>query len=1054
MSIVNFSVNNSVLVNMSMIVLLVLGVYTLATMPKEEMPALDMGAFYILVRYQGVAPLEMEKLIVKKIEDEIADVDDIDYITASASEGLATFFISMLPDADVDQAWNDINTELDKISDLPEDADDPVIFRIRMREVNDICNISVGGDFSDNAIREIAEDFREVLLDVDYVSKVTISGTREREIWVESKIRTLDSLGLSLDDLINAIRLRNLNAPGGTIRSDRLEFIIRTSGEFDDTREIEELIVRMDENGRAIRLKDVAEVNDTLEKQQLIGKLNGKPCVNLLVYKRAEGNIISVMNNIRASAKNFQGKIPGLMVEIRNDGSINVKNSMNTLGQNAVIGMVLVFGVLWLFIGWRNALFAAWGIPFTFLVTFFLMHQFDVTLNNLSLFALILVLGMIVDDAIVVLENVHRYNEKGLPLKQAVIKGTKEILWPVTAAVATTVGAFMPMLMMAGNMGKFMRVFPIVVSLALAASLFECLVMLPSHIKELGQELAKKEQKRHRLYEWLVRNYRKAITWALRHRFITVFLVILAFIASGMIVALQLVRFEFFPSRTPRTIAINIQTPTGTNLDKTNEVVSKIEQYIMGMDKKSDIDAVVTTVGHYEKQHRYHVATSNAEIRVDFIEADEMTYSHEAIKSDIRRFIDNLPGVYTYNISESRHGPPTGADVEIRVKGENLDQLEAIGQMIIAELGKIPGVSDLESSFQPGKKEIQIKPRYDMLGLYGITVSQISSLVNTAAYGAKVSKYRGHGLDEYDIVVRVKEEQIDDVEELKDLKIRCCNGKLVPLKDVADFVLTTGYESIDHRDKKRLLTVSGSTTYFTENGVRRKRTPNEITDILRGNPIKGLPGVLADFEARFPGNFIEYGGQAEQQQETYNSLYLAFGVALLLVFTILAAQFKSYVQPLIVMGTIPFAFIGVIFGLMVTGLPFSMMTLISVVALAGVVVNDSLVLVDFVNRERERGVDRWNSLINAGCIRLRPILLTTFTTIAGFMPIILSTASATQDWKPMAVSIAFGLAFATTLTLFVIPAIYSIVDSLFGCMRLTRFSCHVPFKEAIKKNNT
>lgn len=1052
MSIAKFSVNNSKLINMIMIIVFIFGIYTMIDIPKEEMPAVDFGAFYILINYRGVSPAEMENFIVKKIEDEIDDLENIDYYQSSCESGRATIFIIMEPNADIDRAWNDLNTEMDKVYGLPEGADDPIIIRLNMREVNEMCTVVLGGDFSPNSIREIAEDYRDEIMHLNYISKVEIAGTRDREIWVENNTSKLDQYGITLNDIYRAINLRNKNVPGGTLKFGRAEFLVRTVGEFGQVEEINDVIIKMDKNGRAIRIKDVAVVKDTLQKSSTIGKLNGVRAVNVNIFKKVDGNIIKVMDNVREKSKEFQERIPGLLFEVRNDGSIDVQNSISTLSQNALFGIILVFFTLLIFIGWRNALFAAWGIPFSFMLTFILMRQFDITMNNLSLFSLILVIGMIVDDAIIVLENIHRYREMGLSRKDAAIKGTQEIMWPVISAVATTIAAFLPMLLMKGMMGKFMRVFPIVVALALTASLIECLLILPSHTADLGDKKKMNIKKEpHKLHDWLIKWYRKFIKKALGHRLITVIVVVVALFAAISSVALHLVKFQFFPQHSSSTMVLNLETPVGTNLEKTNEMVSKIEDYIRNMKENSDVEAIVSTVGQYTESHRRNVETSNAEIKIDLLNTDDMTYSHSQIKQSIREYLDNLAGLFSYKFFEGeKGGPPTGNDIELRIKGDNFERLEYIANYITEKLEKYPGVADLETNTDDGKKEIKIIPHHDKLGLYNLTVNDISSLISTASYGAVVSKFRGAEMDEYDIIVRVEEEQIDDLSDLGDLKIRTMTGDMIPIKELADFVISSGYSTIQHYNGKRVLTITGSVSPYMENEEKKIRTPDEVTNYLRGNKLTGQKGILENFKDKFPDYQLEYGGTAEQQSEVYGSLYFALGIALLLIFTILATQFNSYVQPFIVMLTIPFAIIGVIFGLVITGLPFSMMTMIAVVALAGIVVNDSLVVVDFVNRERERGIDRWNSLINAGTIRLRPILMTTVTTIAGFMPIILSTASATQDWKPMAVSIAFGLAFATLLTLIVIPVIYSLVDSMFGKMGITRFKTHKSFKECVK----
>lgn len=1051
MSLAKFSVENGVLINMIMIIVFILGVMTMINMPKEEAPAVDFGAFYIMVNYRGVSPAEMEELVVKKIEDAISDLADVDFINSTASEGRAIIYIQMDVNADIDEAWNNLNTEMDKLNDLPADADDPYLLQLKMREVNEMCTVALGGDLSDNALRELADDFKEEILNVEYVSKVEIAGTRARQIWIDANIQKLSEYGLTLNDLSTAVRMRNLNAPGGSIKVGYADFLIRTMGEFDNIDQISDLVVTADPGGGVVRIRDVAAVRDTLEEAQTISKLNTQKAVTVSIYKKADGNIISVMEDIRAEAKKFEKRVDGLSLQVQNDGSIRVRNSLNTLGNNAMMGIVLVFIVLWFFIGWKNALFAAWGIPFSFLLAFILMNQLDVTLNNLTLFGLILVLGMIVDDAIIVLENIHRYREMGLEPKEAAIKGTKEISWPVLAAVATTIAAFFPLMLLEGTIGKFFRYFPIVVSLALFGSLFESLIILPSHVADLGGKNFKmKKTKTSAFYDWLLKKYKKNVKLALKYRGRAVLILFVAMALSISAVRMGLVKFQFFSRRVPKTLVINLETPPGTSLEKTDEVVTKIENYILEIPEKEDIDAVVTTIGKYRENFNDQVDTKNAEVKIDLVELDDMKFTHDQIKNRIRKYIDAMPELYTYTFKEGgRGGPPTGEDIEIRVKGDDLTRLEEIGAYIISELEKIPGTADLETSFSEGKKEIRINPKHDKLALYGLNVQTVSYLVGYASYGAYISKYRGTGMDEFDIVLRVREDQIDELEDLENLPIRTRNGDVIALKEVADLEITTGYAQIRHRDRKRLISITGAVTSYEENGVKILQTPDNVTNILRGNKRLNINGVLEDFSTRFPGYQIEFGGQAEQQSRTSSSLYFAFIVAILLVFTILATQFKSVVQPLIVMFTIPFALIGVIFGLVITGLPFSMMTMIAVVALAGVVVNDALVLVDFVNRQRAEGVDRWNSLINAGSIRLRPIIMTTVTTIAGFMPIILSTSSTTSDYKPMAVSIAFGLAFATVLTLFVIPVLYSLVDSLFGKLGITRFKTHKKFENCV-----
>ncbi|MCK4957323.1 MAG: efflux RND transporter permease subunit, partial [Candidatus Cloacimonetes bacterium] len=983
MSLAEFSVKNNVLINMIMIVVFILGIITMINIPKEEMPTVDFGAFYIFVNYRGVSPADVETLMIDKIEDELIDLDNVDEMISTASEGMATIYIKMEANADIDDAWDELNTEMDKVKDLPDAASDPVVLRLNMREINEMCTIALGGEFTPNSIRELAEDFKEEIMDLENISKVEVEGTRERQIWIESDLNRLNEYGLSLNDINNAVTMRNMNRPGGSINFGNSEYLIRTVGEFENLDNISEMVIKMDENGRAIRINDVALVSDTLEECTTISRLDGMQAVTMDVFMKAEGNIIKVMKDVRAKSAEFKERIPNLKLEVRNDSSINVNNSISTLSNNAMMGIILVFIVLWIFIGWRNALFAAWGIPFSFMLTFVLMRQFDVTMNNLSLFGLILVLGMIVDDAIIVLENIHRYREQGYNLKDAAILGTKEITWPVVAAVATTCAAFMPMLLMEGMMGKFMAVFPIVVSLALVASLLECLVILPSHVAEFGSKKVD-GKKSHPINDWLKKHYRRMVKKALKRRGITMLIVLAALILALSAFPFKLIKFEFFPKNNVKTIIINAETPTGTNLEETEKVVSQIENYIMNMKEKDEVEAIVSTVGQYSQDHRVMKATSNAEIKIDVLDSDKLTVPLSEIKNSIRNYLDTLPGLYSYQFKEGgKGGPPTGKAIELLVKGENMDKLAYISTYLLNEIEKIPGTADLESTISEGKKEIQIVPNYEKLALHGLSVQSVASLISTASYGSNISKYRGSGMDEHDIVLRVKESQIDDLEDIENLKIRSPKGYLVAVKDMANLEIVTGYSEFKHHNGKRQISITGDVTTYIENGVTKTRTSDEITKILRGDILSRQSGVLKDFSKKFPGYTLEFGGSAKQQSKVTGSLITALLISLLLVYTILATQFHSYVQPLIVMIAIPFAVIGVIFGLVITNLPFSMNTMIAILALAGVVVNDSLVLVDFVNRERQKGVDRWNSLIDAGATRLRPILMTTVTTIAG-----------------------------------------------------------------------
>lgn len=1050
-SVAETSLKYSILVNMLTLAILIFGLISMVNMPREEYPAIDFGSTIVVVPYPGVSPAEIEQLILRKIEVELNDLDDLDYITSSAEEGRAMIRVVFGTKVSSEEAFDRVSRELNKITDLPKDALDPIVIRLNMREVNPIAQVVVGGDnFSPMALREIADNLKDGILNVENISKVDLIGARERQVWVDVDQARLDAYGLTLSDLSSALGARNLNIPGGSTRFGKVEFLVRTLGEFDAMTELASMIVQSDATGRAIRLSDVAAVKDTLEKPLTIARLDGSESISIFLYKKGEGNIIKVMQEVRDYVAKYQKSIPGLQISVRNDGSIDVKNGINALGKNALVGILLVFVALFIFLGWRNALLASFGIPLSIFIAFIIIPYFDITLNNLTIFGFIIVVGMVVDNAIVVLENIHRLREEGYCQKDSIIMGVDQVISPVFSSTLTTIAAFMPMLLLSGVMGKFLGVFPIVVSIALLGSWFQSMIVLPNNVHQFEKRNPTSHDRSARILAPLVKYYRKGVTWSLKYRYLTVAGTVLMLLISFGILASGAIPFEFFPSPASQTISLELQAPVGTTLQETQVIVAKVEDFIMNMKQKQDIEYVVGNVGATGGEVQRDYATNNAQINIDLVELKAMKFTQDEIRNSIREFLDKLPGLYSYKFSQGRSGPPVGNDVELRIKGESLERLSFISDVVKEQLKTIPGVTDIDDSFDKGKKEVRIIPRHETLSMAGLTVAQIASTIRMASTGSEVSQYRGDGVEEYPIILKLADTYTDDLENLKNLKIRTRTGDLIAIRDLAEFQITSSLSKIDHRDLDRIVTVTAAVSTYDKGGKQARRTPSEVMKILMGDKLKGEDGLLSNFEQRYPGYTIESGGVQEEQSKSYASLGKLFILALMLIFTILASQFKSYVQPLIVMMTIPFAFIGVVLGLLVTGLPFSLNTLISVVALAGVVVNNAIILIDFINSEREKGVDRWHAIINSGSVRLRPIILTTATTVAGMLPLVFSTDPSAQAWRPLAVSFTFGLLFASFLTLFIIPVIYSMVDSFFGRFHMTRFSEHTKFTEAVE----
>ena len=1053
MKVAETSIKYSILINLLVIGVVIMGIISMTRMPREEFPAVEFGRVIVVVPYPGVSPEEIEQLITNKVETELSDMPNLDNLESYSEEGRSTVIVSFDTSVGTDEAYDLVTREMTKLNDLPDDALDPVVIRLSMRELNPIAQVVISGDYPPLALRELADDLKDGILKVDNVSKVELVGARDHQIWVDVDQARIDAYGISLSDISQVLQGRNLNIPGGTASYGRQEFLVRTLGQFNSKDEIARMIISSDPTGRAIRVEDVAAVRDTLEKTSTIARLNGKEGVSIFVYKKGDGNIIKVMQQVREYIAGFEKTHPGVDISVRNDGSIDVKNGIGALGSSALQGIILVFLSLLIFLGWRNAAFASTGIPIALLITFIVIPMLGITLNNLTIFGLIIVVGMVVDNSIVVLENIHRYREMGLDHKASITSGVDQVISPVFSSTLTTVAAFMPMLLTGGIMGQFLSVFPIVVSVALLASWFQAMVILPTNVYQFGRGLPSGEDRTTRLIRPILRFYRKWITRALHHRGKVMWGVFGLLLLSFFVLGSGAIPFEFFPSSQSQTISLELQTPVGTSLAETNRIVGLVEQHIMNMKEKEDIEFVVSNVGSLSSEGIREVNTANAAVSIDLVPLKQMKYTHEDIKSSLRKYLSSLPGLYTYKFGTSQAGPPIGKDVDVRIKGESLQRLAYISDVVKANLRKIPGVEDIDDSYDEGKMEARISLDQEKLSMYGLSVAQIASAIRMASTGSEVTQFRGNGLEEIPIVVKLDDRYTSDLETLKNLKVRTRAGELIAIRDLAGFDITSSISRISHYDGDRVLSVTASVGKYSEGGSTKKRTTPEVVAALRGDKLRGTKGTLSNFEQRFPGYTMEFGGIQEQQRESYSSLGYGFLIALLAIFAILASQFRSYVQPLIVMTTIPFAFIGVIFGLLVTGLSFSLNTMLSVVALAGVVVNNAIILIDFINAEREKGVDRWHAIISSGEARLRPIILTTATTVAGMLPLVFSSDPSSQAWRPLSVSFVFGLTFATLITLFVIPVIYSLVDSFFGKLRMTRFKEHSKFTDVMESDN-
>jgi multidrug efflux pump len=990
------------------------GLLAFFKLPREAVAEFSLNWAFIMTSFSGVSPEEVEKLITVPIEDEIADVERIESITSTSSEGFS--FISVkfetMSDDEFDKVFQDLKGEVDKVKDLPEDADEPEVVDFSTQDFVPMINVVVSGDISEKGMKKLADDLKDDILDIKNVAGVELAGVREREIWVEVDPERLNSFDLSLNQVIGALSTYNYNVTGGNVQMGRSEYLVRTMGEFKSLDEIKKVIVRTNKLGGYVRVSDFAEIKDTFEKPKILSRLDGKPSVTLSVTKKVKGNSIEIIDQIKKLVKEHQAKLPpSVKITLTSDSSIQIRDTLSKLQTNALLGMILLLAILYFFLGWRNAFFAALCIPVVFLATFFFMWKTGRSLNGSSLFGLVLVLGMVVDDSIVIIENCYRYIQKGVPRIKAVMHGTAQVASPIIAFTATTIAAFLPLMLLPGIVGKFMKIIPIVVSLALVASLVEAFLILPSHIAEWGRREDETKRKSWKLMRAIRRPYIKFLHQALHKRYwvVTGVVVLLLGVAS----LIPLVGLEMFADEDIPTFMVWVTVPSGSNLDATDKVISQIQKKAMELPKE-EVKSVIANTGLMQTDTDWYTRTSVGQVIVDLVEQKYRKRTVDQIMNDLRERCKNVTGIETIQFSKINTGPPSYKPVEVKVKGKDLDELQEVTELIKAELKNTKGVYDITDDWIEGSREFKIDVKPDKAALLGLDVFQVAATVRTAFEGVPATQYR-EADEEIDVVVKFEEESRENLSDVANMKIANPMGNLIPLKDIADFRIDTSLAEIRRFKRERAITISAE-------------IDKNITSSDKINQM--LVTKFADIEKRYPGYKLDFGGEFEEFKQVFSDIGELFLIGVLIMYTILAAQFKSFIQPLIIMFTIPFGFIGSMVGLLVNGYPFSVTTLFGIVALAGIVVNDSLVMIDFINKARARGANRWYAIMRSAQLRIRPILLTSITTICGLLPMALGLGGKSVVWGPLANTIVWGLLISTIMTLFVIPCLYAIVDDI------------------------
>ncbi len=1031
MNLIRFSVDNPLIINLMLVLLMLLGVLSWQAMPQEMFPVVELDMARVTTVFEGASPEEVEQQVTLTIEEELDGMSDLDVMTSTSSEGLSAVTLKLKPGSSVEQFMRDLRGKLDQITDLPEEAEEPELTRLETRFP--VISLSLYGNAARGYLYEKADEVKRRLLQLPGIASVGIAGDREWEIWVEVDPQMLSARGVALQQLIDGVRSNLRDLPGGSLKAKEGDILLRGKGVAPDPLLLQQIVIRSNDRGGRLRLADVAEVSLRLEEAETLGRFNGDPSVNLTVTKTADASTIEVSRLVREEADRLRRELPpSIQVGLFSDLSQYVKTRLNTVKSSGLLGLMLVLLSLYLFLNFRVALITAMGIPVSFLVAVSLIYYLGFTINMISLFAFLIALGLIVDDAIIVTENVYRHMEQGMPAGQAAQTGAREVLWPVLAATSTTVAAFLPMFAIGGTLGEFIKVIPVVVAASLVGSLWEAFAVLPSHASELLR--VDRQQKPAGRIDWaaLLHRYVNFLRWSLRNRYF-VSLISLGALAVAVSYGATRLPFQLFGKPDIGQFFINIEAPNTYSLEDTEQLARRIEKAVFETVRQDELDTLLTNVGvTFIDFNRFRYGSNYIQLIIDlqkrapeglierfispvvslkFSWEGRRERDTESIINDVRKRLETLTGIQRLSILRPQGGP-AGADVEVGVVGEDVDRLLHHAKRLRDYLRQVPGVYDVRQDLDVGKLEYQysLNERGRELGL---NQQQLADAVRTGFLGLEVVQVTWG--DERIPVRLIYDEDVRRSSSLENLPITLDDGRIVYLGDVADISPGRGLNTIQRRDTQRLAIVTAEVD-------DRETTPLQVTELIERQ--------FGGLHKREPGYELLFLGEKKEAADSMQGMRHATLIALAIIFFILASLFKSLLDPLVVMFAIPFGFIGVVVGHTLFGYHLQFLSLIGFLALTGIVVNDSLILVDFAKRLRQRGWQRVDALVEAGRVRVRPILLTTATTFLGISPLIFFATGQTAFLSPMAVSLGFGLLFATALILVAVPCFYLIADDL------------------------
>jgi multidrug efflux pump subunit AcrB len=1033
--IIAYLMEQKLLVNLVVALLIAAGVVTLMNLNREAFPDANFDMVSITTLYPGGSPDEIEKLITIPIEKKLREVDGIDKVRSYNIENVSVLAI-YLDDDNGDKAAvvQDIKDAVESVDNLPDNAERPEVKELKFdkKMLIDIAVYGTKPGTPYRKIREAAKHLEDFLYEIDGIAEVEKFGYLDREYLVEADPIKLQFYRMGINSVINTLRTRNLDFPGGSLKVGDREYVLRTSGQYRNTDELKNTVVISNDAGFLTRVKDIAKVKDSFEDPTVYERFNGKNAVILMTWKKKSADEIRLVNKVRESLKTYRPlHEKDVKIEIFYDWSRLTKTRISAVISNAITGLILLALILMALLGVRISAIVSVGIPVAFMVSFMGMKANGITLNIISLFGLIMVLGMIVDFSIVVSENSYRYMEMGLSRKDAIKKGVAEVFWPVTITFLCITAAFAPLLFLTGIVGKFIKAIPIVLIICLAASWFVAMFILPTHLNIFAR--IKKSNREHEsdhdeviiekgAFGFIQKAYLKILRGVLRFRYLTLVLLLAGFI--GSLALAGVVGFVFMPGGGSEKIILKTRLPQETNLEANLREIKKMEGLILKL-PKDELEGLRTRVGIDESNGldpKPGEGTHKSTLTLFLTPDNDRERNAYLIRDQVRGWVlaAQKEGVITkkmkilFNVEEN--GPPVGKPVNIEIRGKSFDKLAEIAGRYVDKLKTIEGVTDVTLDYEEGKQEYRYFINEVLASQTNVSVLDVATSLNASYQGAVATSVR-LGDEDIDIRVRFPEKERKRLRSLDNVSISNNKGGLIPLSMVTDVRKQPGISHINRLNFKRLVQVQA-------NVDTEKITSREVNKMLKKE--------FADISEKHPSYSVAYGGEQEDTNKSMGEMGILFIFALMIIYLILAVFFNSLILPGVVMSAIPFALVGVILALFAHGQPLSFMSMLGVFSLAGVIVSNTLVLVQFINNQREKGLPLEEALLNAGIMRLRPVILTTGTTVLALFPTIYGLGGKDYFVAPLALSFGYGLIFATFIPLVLIPTFYHIAEDYKG----------------------